>query len=59
MVYKTIYTAVMIDFYFKLNLNVFADLSLKFKCNLKYFSSNISYLKLLVFLLHVILKVLY
>ena len=47
MVYKIIYTTVMIDFYLSLNLNVFAVLPLKFKCNLKY-----SYLKLLVFLFH-------
>ena len=42
----------MIDFYLSLNFNVFAVLPLKFKCNLKYFNSNISCLKLLVFLFH-------
>ena len=42
----------MIDFYLSLNLNVFAFFPFKFKCNLKYFNSNISCLKLLVFIFH-------
>ena len=31
----------MIEFYLSLDLNVLAVLPLKFKCNLKYFNSNI------------------